>query len=124
MCRKFGYFVTNCLQANLMGKKAEDLIEVIARAAINPEGWRDVLRRLVELLPGTKILLAADDAQLTRNLGLIYSGFSEWSMRAYADHFSKVNPWTPCLAGLPTMLAEVSDTVMPSASFSGLRVLR
>ena len=100
-----------------MIKDVDDLIEVIARAAIDPGGWRDVLSRMAELLPGTKILLTADDARSKSNVGLIYTGFSDWSMRAYVDYFSKLNPWTPYLAGLPTMLAEVSDEVMPSVSF-------
>jgi hypothetical protein len=98
-------------------KAAEDLIELIARAAINPDGWRDMLSRMAELLPGTKIILAAGDARSIGNAGSIYTGFSDWSMQAYAEHFSKVNPWTPYLMRLPTMLAAVSDEVMPSAGF-------
>ncbi|MBV8736338.1 MAG: helix-turn-helix transcriptional regulator [Alphaproteobacteria bacterium] len=93
------------------------MIELIARTAIDPKGWHDVIARMAELLPGTKIMLAAGDAQSIGNVGSIYAGFSDWSMQAYADHFSKVNPWTPYLMQLPTMLAAVSDAVMPAASF-------
>ncbi|MBV9481169.1 MAG: hypothetical protein JO249_10495 [Acidobacteria bacterium] len=100
-----------------MASEAGDLIELIAGAAINPDGWCDVLARMAELIPGTKIMLAAGDAQVIGNAGSIYTGFSDWSMQAYADHFSKVNPWAPHLMHLPTMLAAVSDAVLPSAGF-------
>jgi len=63
-------------------KQAQDLIELIARAAINPEGWRDVLSRMAELLPGTKIMLHAEDARCNGNVGLLYSGFSDDSIYA------------------------------------------
>ncbi len=49
--------------------------------------------------------------------GALKQALSDWSMQAYTYHFSKVNPWTPYLMCLPTMLAAVSDEVMPSASF-------
>ena len=90
---------------------------MIARAAINPEGWRDVLSRLAELLPGTKIMLHAEDARSKGNAGLIYTGFSGDSIRGYVDHYSKINPWTPCLFDMPTMEAKFSDEVLPSESF-------
>ncbi len=58
-----------------MASEAGDLIELITGAAINPNGWHDVLAHMAELIPGTKIMLAAGDAQLIGNAGLIYTGF-------------------------------------------------
>jgi DNA-binding CsgD family transcriptional regulator len=98
-------------------KQAEDLIELITRAAIKPEGWRDVLSRMAELLPGTKILLHAEGTRSKGNVGLIYTGFSDNSIHRYVDHYSKINPWLPCLLDMPTMVAKFSDEVLPSESF-------
>src|SRR5262249_3025848 len=95
----------------------ENLIELIAGAAINPEAWRDVLSRLAELFPGTKIMLHAEDARSKGNVGLIYIGFSNSSIHGYVNRYSTINPWTPCLLDIPTMVAKFSDEVLPSESF-------
>lgn len=102
-----------------MSAPTDRLIELIASAAINVDGWQDVLDDVAGILPGAKIMMHAEDASARGNVGLIHAGFSAEAIRSYIEYYSALNPWTKSWLAIPTMTPQISDNVLPAAAFAG-----
>jgi len=76
-----------------LSSEIADLKTVINTAACDVSRWADVARAVQNMLPGSKILFQVLEEGNTSPQQVVYCGISDQTMRAYGDHYWKINPW-------------------------------
>jgi len=95
----------------------DEVGEAVDYAVLDPTKWQHVLDTIPRIVHGTKALLMVDDTRANRAVGQLYCGLDDKLMSAYQQHYAKVNPWLPFIAGASTLQALIADDSMPSSSF-------
>lgn len=104
----------------LTGDKALTLIDLIYNAAANPERWPAFLQTFADTVDGTEtLLLFYDWSARGSNVAAIGVRFDPTYLRAYSEHYNRLNPWMKSFktrlncAGLPSV--QTSDEFVPLA---------
>ncbi|MET2832615.1 helix-turn-helix transcriptional regulator [Mesorhizobium shangrilense] len=77
-----------------LASEIAELKAVISAAACDANRWADVAHSLQSMVPGSKVLfqvIEKDDMSVRQ---VVYSGFSDQTIKYYGDHYWKINPWT------------------------------
>lgn len=85
----------------LRGKdpRVERLAGVIARAALDPAAWQDVLAALGAAFPGLKLQFWGTDGPLSAPPLALTHGYEPAFLESFATHFRHINPWWPASLG-------------------------
>ena len=90
----------------------DSILAHIYGAALGQEHWQDLLRALERKLPGVRFGLWGHDLQANRNIGLLHQGWDPGRMAAWAEYYSRINPWAPGLAKAPVGLPVAAERVL------------
>lgn len=99
----------------LRGKdpRVDRLAGVIARAALDPAAWQDVLAALGAAFPGVKTLFWGAEAQPSEPPIALTHGYEPAFLESFVTHFRHINPWWPAImrqeSGLIRRKADMVD---------------
>lgn len=81
----------------LRGKdpRVDRLASVIARAALDPAAWQDVIAALAATFPGLKVQFWGSEAQPTDPPVAMAHGYDPAYLDSFVAHFRHINPWWP-----------------------------
>ncbi|BCH33831.1 hypothetical protein MesoLjLc_57610 [Mesorhizobium sp. L-8-10] len=90
----------------------DDLIDLVYASLLGEADWNDFLDRLSARLPGGKTVFFFHDSVRNRGDLSLTSGLSEEALRAYAQHYSRINPWMAKASVRPIGLGVVSEQML------------
>jgi DNA-binding CsgD family transcriptional regulator len=93
----------------------DDLIDLVYASLLGESGWNDFLDRLSARLPGGKTVFFFHDSVRNRGDLSLSSGLGEEALRAYGQHYSRINPWMAKASVRPIGLGVVSEQMLDRA---------
>ena len=87
----------------------DELGEIVDAAALDPEHWECVFRRVQDFVPGSRIIFQAHDEALLTPLPMLALGWDDRIIDAYLKHYGAINPWIPSWQKIPLAKAVPSN---------------
>lgn len=87
----------------------DELGELAAAAALDPEHWEVLFRRLQEFVPGSRIIFQAHDETMLTPLPMLALNWDDSIIDAYMKHYGAINPWIPSWQKIPMAKAVPSN---------------
>ncbi len=87
----------------------DELGEIVDAAALDPEHWEHVFRRMQDFVPNSRIVFQAHDQALPTPLPMLTLGWDDSAIDAYLKHYAAINPWIPSWQQIPVAKAVPSN---------------
>jgi len=98
---------------NFSSHQIQDIIEKIYSAALNSNGWVDVVDALSVIVPGTYVSMHGHDLRLNQNLGIVCNGYSNEMMDQFLVYYHDKNPWIPGISASPVGKSMAAELYCP-----------
>ncbi|TIS49141.1 LuxR C-terminal-related transcriptional regulator [Mesorhizobium sp.] len=96
---------------------ADHLIDLIYAALLEEASWSDFLAELSKSIPGGRSLLFYHDAATRHGAWDLNHGLDDATVRTYADHYCRINPWMAKASVRKIGLGVVAEQMLPAADF-------
>ncbi|RWL81375.1 MAG: helix-turn-helix transcriptional regulator [Mesorhizobium sp.] len=93
------------------------VIDLIYAALLEEASWSNFLAELSKSIPGGRSLLFYHDAVTGHGTWNLNHGLDDATVRNYAEHYCRINPWMPKASVRKIGLGVVAEQMLPAADF-------
>lgn len=91
------------------------LNERVDAAALDPDGWQQVVEDIQGLLPGLRVGFEAIDLSIEQPLAIAVAGWDQRTTMDYLTHYAAISPWLAAWPSLKALQPYLSDEQVPLA---------